>query len=607
MSKNDNMGVGAGTTTILSIDGGGVRGIIPGVMLDFLESKLQEFDKDNKNARLADYFDVISGTSTGGLIATMISTSNDEGRPLYAAKDIVPFYKRECPQIFNKSCSFCSHYDGTHLHNLVKEILGEKVLSEITLTKVVIPAYDIKKLSPVIFSSYEVQENKNVELDACLKDICISTSAAPTFLPAYKFTNKNTEFNMIDGGIAANNPKRKKDTNNEDGDQSSEDHHDYGDLLVLSLGTGAEKVEGKYNADMVNKWTKLNWMQNPLVFGHDYPIIEIMGDANADMIDHYTTMFFHNYEQNFLRIQDSELPKDLSAMDNVRMSKNDNMGVGAGTTTILSIDGGGVRGIIPGVMLDFLESKLQIESLFPSFLYDGKYLHDLVRNILGEKVLSDTLTKVVIPAYDIKKLSPVLENKNKELDAYLSDICLSTSAAPIYFPAYKFTNENTEFNMIDGGIAANNPTVAAITEVKKRKRIKVDHPLEKGKGRKRKKDNNNNNEDGESSEDHDYGDLLVLSLGTGADKVQGKYNADMDSALPKDLSAMDNSNLTNLKKLEQYAKDLLQKPVTRLDLPTFKRIVMNESQTYQDALEEFAKKLIFIKKSRAEQAVHSDH
>ncbi|KAM6552049.1 hypothetical protein CsatB_001857 [Cannabis sativa] len=75
-----------------------------------------------------------------------------------------------------------------------------------------------------------------------------------------------------------------------------------------------------------------------------------------------------------------------------------------------------------------------------------------------------------------------------------------------------------------------------------------------------------------------------------------------DSALPKDLSAMDNSDLTNLKKLEQYAKDLLQKPVTRLDLPTFKRIVMNESQTYQDALEEFAKKLIFIKKSRAEQA-----
>ncbi|KAM6575655.1 hypothetical protein CsatA_023982 [Cannabis sativa] len=464
------MGVGAGTTTILSIDGGGVRGIIPGVMLDFLESKLQELDKDN-NARLADYFDVISGTSTGGLIATMISTPNNKGRPLYDAKDIVPFYKEECPQIFKKSCFFCnllsnekecgvgvemninmsyqsenhhemhlkishpttttshglgrdnysknenlllrsSTYDGNYLHNLAKTILGNNRLSH-TLTNVVIPAYDIKKLSPVIFSTYEVLEKKNKVLDALLSDICISTSAAPTYFPAYKFTNKNTEFNMIDGGVAANNPtvaaitevlkrkrikddlqlekgkgkKRKKDNNNnnnEDGDQSSEDD-DYGDLLVLSLGTGVDKVEGKYNADMVNGWCLLNWVQNPILSLHaDHPIIEIMGDANADMIDHYTTMFFHNYHQNFLRIQ--------------------------------------------------------------------------------------------------------------------------------------------------------------------------------------------------------------------------------DSALPKDLSAMDNGDLTNLKKLEQYAKDLLHKPVTRLDLPTFKRVVMNKlNQTYQDALEEFAKKLIFIKKSRAEQAVHSDH
>ncbi|XP_060975020.1 patatin-like protein 2 isoform X2 [Cannabis sativa] len=410
MSKNNNMGVGAGTTTILSIDGGGVRGIIPGVMLDFLESKLQEFDK---NARLADYFDVISGTSTGGLIATMISTPNDKGRPLYAAKDIVPFYKKECPQIFKKSaCPFLllkSIYDGNYLHRLVRGILGKKVLRD-TLTKVVIPAYDINKLSPVIFSSYEVLENKNEELNACLSDICISTSAAPIYLPAYKFTNQNTEFNMIDGGVAANNPtvaaitevlkrkrinkvdhqlekgkgkKRKKDTNNnEDGDQSSEDHHDYGDLLVLSLGTGADKVEGKYNADIVNGWSILNWIQNPswnFFWNPDRPIFEIMADANADMIDHYTTIFFQNYHQNFLRIQDSELPKDLSAMDN--------------------------------------------------------------------------------------------------------------------------------------------------------------------------------------------------------------------------------SDPTNLEKLEQYAKDLLHKPVTRLDLPTFKRIVMNKlNQTYQDALEEFAKKLIFIKKSRAEQA-----
>uniref|UniRef100_A0A3Q7FBW1 Patatin n=1 Tax=Solanum lycopersicum TaxID=4081 RepID=A0A3Q7FBW1_SOLLC len=59
--------------TVLSIDGGGVRGIIPGTILSFLESKLQELD--GQEARLADYFDIIiAGSSTGGLMATMLTT-----------------------------------------------------------------------------------------------------------------------------------------------------------------------------------------------------------------------------------------------------------------------------------------------------------------------------------------------------------------------------------------------------------------------------------------------------------------------------------------------------------------------------------------------------
>nr|XP_007160175.1 hypothetical protein PHAVU_002G299200g [Phaseolus vulgaris]ESW32169.1 hypothetical protein PHAVU_002G299200g [Phaseolus vulgaris] len=57
--------------TILSIDGGGIRGIIPATILDFLESQLQELD--GPEARLADYFDVISGTSTGGLVTAMLT------------------------------------------------------------------------------------------------------------------------------------------------------------------------------------------------------------------------------------------------------------------------------------------------------------------------------------------------------------------------------------------------------------------------------------------------------------------------------------------------------------------------------------------------------
>jgi patatin-like phospholipase/acyl hydrolase len=86
------------TITVLSIDGGGVRGIIPGTILAFLEEKLQELD--GPDARISDYFDVIAGTSTGGLVTAMLTAPDADGRPLFAAKDINDFYLKHCPSIF---------------------------------------------------------------------------------------------------------------------------------------------------------------------------------------------------------------------------------------------------------------------------------------------------------------------------------------------------------------------------------------------------------------------------------------------------------------------------------------------------------------------------
>lgn len=203
--------------TVLSIDGGGIRGIIPGTILAFLESKLQELD--GPNARIADYFDVIAGTSTGGIITTMLTAPNRDNRPLYAAKDISSFYMEHCPHIFpqsrrNNLVNNIVHlfggpkYDGKYLRFLANSILGNLTIKQM-LTHTVIPAFDIKRLQPIIFTT--VDGRASVAKDVLLSDICLSTSAAPTYFPVHYFETRDAAgrihtFDLIDGGVAANNP-----------------------------------------------------------------------------------------------------------------------------------------------------------------------------------------------------------------------------------------------------------------------------------------------------------------------------------------------------------------------------------------------------------------
>uniref|UniRef100_A0A0E0IKV0 Patatin n=3 Tax=Oryza TaxID=4527 RepID=A0A0E0IKV0_ORYNI len=319
--------------TVLSIDGGGIRGIIPAVVLTFLESELQKLD--GEEARIADYFDVIAGTSTGGLVTAMLAAPNKKRRPLFAAKDIKAFYMNHAPKIFPqlrgpfgrmmrifRSMSGPS-YDGKHLHEVVREKLGSTRLHQ-TLTNVVIPTFDIKRLQPTIFSSYEVKKKNNNTMDALLSDICISTSAAPTYLPAHFFRTEDChgnikEFNLIDGGVAANNPalvaigEVSKQIFKKNPDFFPVKPMDYGRFLVISLGTGSPKIEGKYNAQNAKSWGVLDW----LLVGGSTPLVDIFTQASADMVDIHIAAVFKvlHSEQNYLRIQDDTLEGTLASVD----------------------------------------------------------------------------------------------------------------------------------------------------------------------------------------------------------------------------------------------------------------------------------------------------
>ncbi|GLT47009.1 hypothetical protein SLA2020_207320 [Shorea laevis] len=320
--------------TILSIDGGGIRGVIPGIILNFLESELQKLD--GEEARLVDYFDVIAGTSTGGLMTVMLTAPNEKNRPLFAAKDIKDFYLNNGPKIFPQpSCPlfararkvikalFGPQYNGKYLHKIVRNKLGNTKLHQ-TLTNVVIPAFDIKTLQPTIFSTYEVKRKPS--LDALLSDICIATSAAPTYFPAHYFTTKNAtggvirEFNLVDGGVAANNPtlvavsEVTKEIIGGSSDFVPIKPSDYTRFLVISLGTGSNKLaEEKYTAKEAAKWGLLNWLTN----GGSTPLVDIFNQASADVVDLHLSVVFKavQSEDKYLRIQDDTLNGDVSSVD----------------------------------------------------------------------------------------------------------------------------------------------------------------------------------------------------------------------------------------------------------------------------------------------------
>ncbi|KAH9747302.1 Patatin [Citrus sinensis] len=267
---------------VLSIDGGGVRGIIPGTILAFLESQLQ--DLDGPKARIADYFDIVSGTSTGGLIATMLTAPDKDRRPIFAAKDMNKFYFKHCPEIFPQdSCKNFPRsvtsplrkwvrpmYDGKYMRTLTNRILGEITIKD-TLTNLIIPTFDVKRLQPVIFSTNDgkIHALKN----ARLADICIGTSA---MVVLRQMTLQ---------------------------------------MLVLSLGTGAAKEPTNYyTARKTSEWGMLRWA----FYRGRMPMLDVFLDASSDMVDFHVSAFFQSSycKANYLRIQDDTLTSDSAKFDN---------------------------------------------------------------------------------------------------------------------------------------------------------------------------------------------------------------------------------------------------------------------------------------------------
>lgn len=272
-------------TKILSVDGGGMRGVIPSTWLETID--LYSVDGISKN------FDLVVGTSTGSIVACAV------------AADVPPvmlyeFYRKNGPKIFptfwkriwSKIGRIFSQglsspkYDNQELKNVLYNVFGNKTLGELSIPTM-ITAYSLNSKKIKVFKSFKAEDK-----DIKVVDAILASCAAPTYFPAYKIKGEY----LIDGGVAANNPSMVA--------ISEALRNDEKDLFVLSLGTGDESLGIRQSKS--TKMGLLEWI---------LPLFKILFDGSEKANEYYSKNVVK--EENFMRWQ-FKLPKTLGKMDDTK-------------------------------------------------------------------------------------------------------------------------------------------------------------------------------------------------------------------------------------------------------------------------------------------------
>jgi patatin-like phospholipase/acyl hydrolase len=278
---------------ILSIDGGGIRGILPGVILSYLEQKLRE--KVSDDVRISDYFDLIAGTSTGGILTSLYLTPDNELRPVFEAKDAVSLYMEHGGDIFsvpffrkivNPFGLFEAKYPARNIEKVLVKYFGETKLSEL-LKPCIVTSYDFAQRKTYFFNQRDTL--KGDFRNYFVRDIARATSAAPTYFPPAKISSQaDQSLCLIDGGVFAGNPgmcayaeartSTYSDVNN---DSLKPDYPTAADMLIVSVGTGAREVPYPYKK--ASRWGLAGWLR---------PIIDILMSGSSETVHYQMEQLF---------------------------------------------------------------------------------------------------------------------------------------------------------------------------------------------------------------------------------------------------------------------------------------------------------------------------
>jgi uncharacterized protein len=253
---------------VLCVDGGGIRGLIPALVLAEIERRT--------GRQTAEMVDFVAGTSTGGILACALTRAGVDGAPRYSAQELANIYVEEGPRIFRRSLLkrifsvegwVDERYEDDGLNAALERYLGDALLSE-ALTDLLVTAYDIHDRFAFFFRSNRARNDPTYDFP--LVQVARATSAAPSYFEPVEVTDRAgaRRYPLIDGGVYAVNPSMVAYADVVAGGQRDELE------LMLSLGTG-EQIRA-YTFEQARWWGQLEWAR---------PALDMVFDGVADTIE----------------------------------------------------------------------------------------------------------------------------------------------------------------------------------------------------------------------------------------------------------------------------------------------------------------------------------
>ncbi|EPS69834.1 hypothetical protein M569_04930 [Genlisea aurea] len=242
-------------TRVLSIDGGGITGVVAGASLVYLEEQIRARTGDS-DAAIADFFDIVVGTGIGAMLAAMLVASDGSGRPLFSAREAVRFLSENQEELFRVGrvgvLRRRLRFSGKSMDAVLKAAFrrrdGGKFLTIKDACKpLLVPCFDLNTSAPFVFSRADALESPSFDFE--MWKVIRATLATPPMFKPFHLTSRDgkTSCLAVDGGLVMNNPAAAAVTHVLHNKREFPSVTGVDDLLVLSIGNGPLSTPSQMN------------------------------------------------------------------------------------------------------------------------------------------------------------------------------------------------------------------------------------------------------------------------------------------------------------------------------------------------------------------------